>query len=104
MAQSLHVARSFHFESAPPAVDESPSAEVARQARAVLEGSRIFDLRQLEVDHEQECVVLRGSVNSFYHKQLAQELIKTAIEGVEVVNDIRVDYTRDRVTDDSDWL
>jgi hypothetical protein len=75
--------------------DASLTAAVARQAKAVLSRSRIFDLRQLDVDHEHDCVVLRGSVNSFYHKQLAQELVNTAIDGVEVVNDICVDYSRD---------
>jgi hypothetical protein len=76
----------------------------ARQAKAVLGRSRIFDLRCLEVEQEADCVVLRGSVDSFYHKQLAQELVKTAIDGLEVINEIDVDYSRVRVTDDSDWL
>jgi osmotically-inducible protein OsmY len=74
----------------------------ATQARAVLSCSRIFDLRCLEVRGEGDCVVLRGSVDSFYHKQLAQELVKTAIDGVEVANLIRVDYRR-AAEDDSDW-
>ena len=47
------------------------------------------------------CVVLRGSVDSFYHKQLAQELVKMAIEGVEVINEIHVDYSR-QLFDDCD--
>jgi hypothetical protein len=77
--------------------------DVALQAKAILEGSRIFDLRALEVEQEVDCVVLRGCVDSFYHKQLAQELLKTKIEGVEVVNEIRVDYSRERADDDCDW-
>jgi hypothetical protein len=68
--------------------------DVASQAQAVLSRSRIFDLRYLEVEQDGESVVLRGSVDSFYHKQLAQELIKTAIDGVEVVNHIHVEYGR----------
>jgi hypothetical protein len=43
-------------------------------------------------------------VDSFYHKQLAQELLKTAIDGVEVINEIHVDYRHDRAEDDSAWL
>jgi len=74
--------------------------DAATQAKAVLGGSRIFDLRTLHVAQESECVVLRGSVDSFYHKQLAQEMIKTSLEGVEVVNEIRVDYRRDSGEDD----
>jgi hypothetical protein len=99
MAQAFHLARSLSAVAA-----DEPSAEgFARQAKAVLGRSRIFDLRQLEVDCQRECVVLRGSVNSFYHKQLAQELIKTAIDGVEVINDIRVDYSLDRSSDMREW-
>ena len=66
---------------------------IASRAKAVLKRSRIFDLRALVVEQEDECVVLRGSVDSFYHKQLAQELLKTEMEGVEVINEIRVDYS-----------
>jgi BON domain len=79
-------------------------SNVASQARAVLAKSRIFDLRRLEVEHAADCVVLRGSVDSYYHKQLAQELLKTAIEGIEVINQIDVDYNRNRAADDNDWL
>ena len=78
-------------------------SDFASQARAVLGRSRIFDLRCLEVEQDADCVVLRGSVDSFYHKQLAQELLKTAIDGVEVINEIHVDYSRDRAEDDCDW-
>jgi hypothetical protein len=76
----------------------------ASQAKAVLGRSRIFDLRALEVEQDSECVVLRGSVDSYYHKQLAQELLKTAMDGVEVINEIHVDYSRERPGDDSDRL
>jgi hypothetical protein len=68
--------------------------DVASLAKAVLANSRIFDLRTLDVDQDSDCVVLRGSVDSFYHKQLAQELIKNSLDGIEVVNEIRVDYSR----------
>jgi hypothetical protein len=78
-------------------------SDCASQAKAVLRRSRIFDLRCLEVEQEAECVVLRGNVDSFYHKQLAQELLKTSIDGVEVINEIHVDYGRERIGDDCDW-
>ncbi|MBW8885703.1 MAG: BON domain-containing protein [Planctomycetia bacterium] len=75
----------------------------ASRAKAVLGRSRIFDLRALEVDQIDGCVVLRGNVDSFYHKQLAQELVKVAIEGVEVINEIEVDYSRQLLETDCDW-
>ncbi len=73
---------------------QSLLTSIANRAKAVLKRSRIFDLRALVVEQEDDCVVLRGSVDSFYHKQLAQELLKTEMEGVEVINEIRVDYSR----------
>ena len=82
---------------------QSLLTDVASLARAVLGNSRIFDLRALDVDQESDCVVLRGSVDSFYHKQLAQEMIKNSLEGIEVINEIRVDYSRERADDDCDW-
>lgn len=77
--------------------------DVASQAKAVLGTSRIFDLRCLDVQRDGAGVVLRGSVSSFYHKQLAQELLKTAIDGIEVVNEIDVDYSLERPQDDEAW-
>ena len=37
------------------------------------------------------------------HKQLAQELVRTAIDGVEVINAISVVYRRDRDVGDGDF-
>jgi len=62
-------------------------------ARAVLQASSIYVLRRLQVESEGSGLVLRGHVESFYHKQLAQELVRTAVEGVEVSNQLQVVYT-----------
>jgi hypothetical protein len=72
------------------------------QAKAALATSRIFDLRSLDVEQDGDSVVLRGRVDSFYHKQLAQELVRVAVEGTEVVNSISVEYQM-RSTDDLPW-
>jgi hypothetical protein len=77
---------------------------LADRARHILGRSRIFDLRALEVEQADDSVVLRGSVDSYYHKQLAQELVRTSIDGVEVINEIHVDYGRNLAGDDCDWL
>ena len=74
--------------------------EAATQAKAALGRSSIFDLRRLVVEQDGDCVVLRGRVGSFYHKQLAQELVRSAIDGPEVINAINVVYRRDRRDDD----
>src|SRR3954469_16429761 len=43
--------------------------DVAALARNVLGRSKIFDIRTLDVDQQADCLVLRGNVDSFYHKQ-----------------------------------
>jgi len=77
--------------------------DVASQAKAALSRSRIFDLRRLSVEQDGDYVVLRGRVDSFYHKQLAQELVRAAVEGIEVLNAISVIYHRERQADYVDW-
>ncbi len=68
----------------------------AAQAKAALACSRIYDLRRLIVVQDGETVVLRGRVSSFYHMQLAQEVVRNATDGAEVVNAIRVVYQPER--------
>lgn len=63
------------------------------KARAALTGSSIYVLRKLQIDHDGESLIMRGRVDSYYHKQLAQELVKTATGGSEVVNALQVVYT-----------
>lgn len=82
---------------------ETLLTDIADRAQEALLRSRIFDLRRLAVDQEGEAVVLRGRVSSFYHKQLAQELVRTAIDGVEVVNAISVVYGVDRGDAGLEW-
>jgi len=78
-------------------------SDVASQAKAALARSRIFDLRCLDVEQEGESVVLRGRVDSFYHKQLAQELVRVAVDKTEVINAISVDYRGEVAADDLPW-
>ncbi len=75
---------------------ETLLTDIADRAKFALSRSRIYDLRRLSVDQDGETVVLKGRVGSFYHKQLAQELVRNAIEGAEVVNAIRVIYSAER--------
>jgi len=64
--------------------------DVQPVAQKALAGSPVYALRELRVDHEGETLLIRGSVSSFYHKQLAQEVVRHAAEGIEVVNSIHV--------------
>ncbi len=66
------------------------SNDVQARAQLALTASPIYALRELQVEHDGEVLQLRGIVSSFYHKQLAQEVVRHAVEGVEVLNSIHV--------------
>lgn len=65
--------------------------DVRPLAQSALSESPIFDLRNLVVEEGDDALVLRGSVSSFYHKQMAQEVVR-AVAGreIDVVNSIAV--------------
>ena len=65
--------------------------EVATAATAVLSRSSVSELRRLRVDEKAGELRLSGIVRSFYHKQLAQETVRTVAGNMQVVN--RVDVT-----------
>ena len=75
----------------------------AERARQALSRSTIYVLRKIEVECDTDAIVLRGSVDSFYHKQLAQELVRAAVDGVEVINQLEVDYRRGLTDSHCDW-
>jgi hypothetical protein len=66
-------------------------SEVLPLAQTALSESPIFDLRDLTVEEGEEALVLRGRVSSYYHKQMAQEVVR-AVAGreIDVVNSIAV--------------
>ena len=69
--------------------------DIHHRAVAALRQSKIPDLQSLTVSREKAAVVLEGYVSSFYHKQLAQEVVRRCIGDVEVVNDAKVVYRHD---------
>jgi osmotically-inducible protein OsmY len=68
---------------------------LAERAEEALRQSGSPDIRGLTVKQDKSSVVLHGHVSSFYHKQLAQELVRNNIQGVEVVNQAKVIYPHD---------
>jgi hypothetical protein len=64
--------------------------DVQPRAQKALSGSPFYALRELQVEQDGDTLLIRGLVSSFYHKQLAQEVVRHAAEGVEVVNSIDV--------------
>lgn len=57
-------------------------------AQSALANSPIFELRDLHVDTENATLMISGSVSSFYHKQLAQEVVRAVCKEC---NDIEID-------------
>lgn len=57
---------------------------LADRVDSALEKSPYFPHRGLRFELQQGCVILRGAVDSFFQKQMAQEAVR-AIEGVESV-------------------
>jgi hypothetical protein len=84
----------------PRKMAETLLTDAVEQARSALARSRIYVLRQLQVFCDEDAIVLQGDVDSYYHKQLAQELVRVAVVGTEVINDISVVYRTD-LEDDS---
>ncbi len=72
----------------------SKSALVARpaqpKAQHALSESPIYELRDLQVEVTDDGLLISGTVDSFYHKQLAQEAVRAAVGQVPMVNRIFV--------------
>ena len=69
---------------------ETNEHQVEEAAIAVLAKSSIRELRYLRVDGSANKLQLTGEVRSFYHKQLAQETVRTVAAGMQVVNRVHV--------------
>lgn len=70
--------------AAPLAIQSHPRAEAA------LAASVVGELRGLRVENHDGGLLLSGSVSSFYHKQLAQEVVRAVCREVEIINAIQV--------------
>ena len=61
------------------------------RAQSALADSPIYELRDLQVERQDGVLVISGSVSSFYHKQLAQEVVRSVCDGIDVINSILVE-------------
>lgn len=71
-----------------------PNCEVEKvevDVRNAFLKSPIHGLRELEVEQNGSSILISGKVNSFYQKQLAQEVVRTINPEVQIVNTIVVD-------------
>ena len=65
--------------------------DVRPRAQSALASSPIYELRDLKVEQHQQTLMISGAVSSFYHKQLAQEVVRSVCTGIELINSIRVE-------------
>ncbi|MEQ8787370.1 MAG: BON domain-containing protein [Pirellulaceae bacterium] len=65
--------------------------DVLSRAQSALSASPVYLLRQLDVTHVDGAIYLSGQVDSFYHKQLAQEVVRAVSGSHRVVNSVRVE-------------
>ena len=73
---------------------DSGFQDIVSQARKLLTDSPFIELHKIDVMQSGERVTLRGDVASFFMKQLAQETVRSATRGLEVSNEVAVDFSR----------
>ena len=76
-------------------MDTMVAIDVQPRAQAALTNSPFYELRDLQVEHRNGALLISGCVSSFYHKQLAQEVVRSVCAGIEVINSIRVEVELD---------
>jgi hypothetical protein len=71
-------------------------AEVESRVQTALAASPIYALRELRVERQNSSLRLYGLVASFYHKQLAQEMVRSLAGNLEVINSVAVGLEQKR--------
>ena len=66
-----------------------PQVELVRDALA---HSPIQSHRKIRVEQSGDTLFLHGCVESFYYKQLAQEVVRSVCRGMKLANELDVDY------------
>jgi len=64
--------------------------DVKRRAQTALLSSPIYVIRNLCVEHDGDALLISGTVDTFYHKQVAQEVVRAVSDGLRVINTIDV--------------
>jgi hypothetical protein len=64
--------------------------DVLAKAQRALSESSVYAVRDLKIRSDGNALVLTGELSSFYHMQVAQEIVRQHAEGMEVVNSVRV--------------
>lgn len=66
------------------------------RAQAALANSPFYELRELLVECRDDALLISGCVSSFYHKQLAQEVVRSVCTDRTVINSISVETDEER--------
>jgi len=69
---------------------EHAFSEVEDRVQTALAASPIHALRVLQVERQERSLRVYGLVTSFYHKQLAQEVVRSLAGNLEVINSVAV--------------
>jgi hypothetical protein len=64
--------------------------DVVAQVQTALANSPIYVLRCIRVERDGQRLVLSGSVDTYYHKQLVQEVVRVLAPGLRLVNVVEV--------------
>ena len=64
--------------------------DISARAQLALTSSEIFALRDLRVERRGNSLLLCGFVSTYYHKQLAQEIVRAVAKQLDVINSIEV--------------
>lgn len=68
--------------------------DVVYQAKRLLHSSPFHELHAIDVEQLGDKVWLRGEVQTYFLKQIAQETVRSATRGFEVENEVQVDLRR----------
>ncbi len=75
---------------------EISAVGVEPKAQKALADSPVAALRELRVESiDDGSLLISGSVGTFYHKQLAQEVVRAVASGLEVINSVTVKHGSD---------
>jgi hypothetical protein len=74
---------------------QASAHNVQPRAQLALANSPVLELRDLRVEQRNGSLLITGLVSSFYHKQLAQEVVRAVCKEsngaeLELVNTVRV--------------
>ena len=75
-------------------IDEHPDRDLERRVVSYLSGRHVPGLRHLEVEACSGTVTLRGTVNSFYEKQLGQQCCRRVAGVVKLIDAVDVASSR----------